>query len=121
RAALVPKVRSLADFDTASDAADVSDLRAALGLPPLRLFGVSYGTRLALAVLRDHADDVASAVIDSVLPTQVDLVADSGRNANRAFERIFEGCAADAACAAAYPDLRQAFYDGIALLDVTPA
>jgi pimeloyl-ACP methyl ester carboxylesterase len=121
RDALAPKVVSLSDFDTASNAADVDELRRALGYPAWDLFGVSYGTRLALTVARDFAAGTRSIAIDSVLPLQVDPFAEQGPNANRAFEHIFDGCAAQPSCAAAYPSLRQDFYDTLMALDTNPA
>ena len=65
---LAAKVVSLSHFDSASSATDINDLRVALGYPAWDLFGISYGTRLALTVLRDYPDSVRSIVIDSVLP-----------------------------------------------------
>src|SRR5207302_4130586 len=48
-------------------AADVNDIRQALGYAQLDLYGLSYGTKLALAVMRDFPTTVRSAVLDSVL------------------------------------------------------
>ena len=50
-------------FTNRESAADIEDLRKALGVPKLRLFGFSYGTHLALAVLRDHPSSVERAVL----------------------------------------------------------
>jgi len=72
---------NLAHFDTAANAADVRELRSALGYATWNLFGVSYGTRLALEVLRQGQDGVRSAVIDSVLPVSPDVA-----NAHRVLE-----------------------------------
>ena len=76
---LAAKVVSLSHFDSASSATDINDLRIALGYPAWDLFGISYGTRLALTVLRDYPDSVRSIVIDSVLPPQVDALAEAGQ------------------------------------------
>src|SRR3712207_8801561 len=37
------------------------------------LYGVSYGTDLALQILRDHPEGIRSVVLDSVVPPQLDL------------------------------------------------
>jgi pimeloyl-ACP methyl ester carboxylesterase len=50
-------------FTNAESAADIHDLRVALGVSKVRLFGFSYGTHLALAVLRAYGDDVERAVL----------------------------------------------------------
>lgn len=49
-------------FTNAETAADIEDLRKALGVPKLRLFGFSYGTHLGLAVLRAFPASVERAV-----------------------------------------------------------
>ena len=43
-------------YNTRDNAADVADLIHALGVPKARLVGISYGTFLGFAVLRDHAN-----------------------------------------------------------------
>ena len=82
---------------------------------------MSYGTRLALAVERDFPEAVHSLVLDSALPPSVNQVTDRAANAERAFRALFDGCAADLACAAAYPDLETVFYDLVAQFNDTPA
>lgn len=50
-------------FTNRESAADIEDIRKALGVPKLRLFGFSYGTHLALAVLRGHPTSIERAVL----------------------------------------------------------
>jgi pimeloyl-ACP methyl ester carboxylesterase len=50
-------------FTNRESAADLDDLRKALGASKLRLFGFSYGTHLALATLRNYGDVIESAVL----------------------------------------------------------
>ena len=42
-------------------------MRQALGVEKLTLFGISYGTKLALAYARAHPDHVERIALDSVL------------------------------------------------------
>ncbi|MCA9753167.1 MAG: alpha/beta fold hydrolase [Gemmatimonadetes bacterium] len=56
----------LADFDTVASADDVDDVRAALGIQRVVLFGASYGTHLGIAYLRRHGDRVERAVLSRV-------------------------------------------------------
>lgn len=56
----------LASFNTRESAEDVEDLRRALGLDQVVLFGSSYGSHLGLAVLRQHPESVARAVLQKV-------------------------------------------------------
>ncbi|MDH5196485.1 MAG: alpha/beta hydrolase [Gemmatimonadota bacterium] len=50
-------------FNTRESAADLDDLRAALGADRLVLWGISYGTHLALAYIRQFPDRVAAAIL----------------------------------------------------------
>jgi pimeloyl-ACP methyl ester carboxylesterase len=104
-------------YTSAQSAADVEDLRTALGYPAWNLYGISYGTRLALTVMRDHPAGVRSAILDSVYPPNVDGYGEQPVNAERAFELLFAGCARQPTCAAAYPSLRRDFADTVERLD----
>ena len=53
---------------TAAHAADVVDVMAALGHQRWLLYGVSYGTTIALEVLRNAPAGLAGAVLDGVYP-----------------------------------------------------
>jgi pimeloyl-ACP methyl ester carboxylesterase len=113
-------VADLTTYNTANSAADVNDLRLALGYDQVNLWGQSYGTRLALGVMRDYPQGVRSVVLDSVYPPDVDMYLESPANLDRALEVLFEACAADAACSAAYPDLRQVFFNTAEHLNSNP-
>ncbi|HLF27446.1 MAG TPA: alpha/beta fold hydrolase [Anaerolineae bacterium] len=111
---------NLAAYNSAESAADLEDLRQVLGIERWNLYGISYGTRLALTALRDSPDGIRSVVIDSVLPLQVDLYSETPASGARAFDTLFEACAADAECNAAFPDLREVFFALAAQLDQQP-
>ncbi len=108
-------------FDSLENAADVDAVRAALGYDRINLYGVSYGTLLALHVMRNFPAIVRSAVIDSVVPTQNNFVIEATRSENRALTELFNACAADTACNRDYPNLEKTFYDLVERLDKTPA
>lgn len=67
-------------LNTNASADDLEDLRVALGAEKLRLWGISYGTHLALATVKRHPDSIESMVVAGVegldatckLPSQVD-------------------------------------------------
>lgn len=102
-------------YNTDATADDVDDLRKALGIAEWNIFGVSYGTTVALDVLRRHPDAVRSAVIDSVYPTTVGFGGVKAlASAARVFTTFFAGCLADPGCAAAYPTLQA---DVLSLVD----
>src|SRR5579859_2041292 len=55
---LVKQGVNLSDFNSAESAADVSDLRVALGYKEWNLYGISYGTRLGLTIMRDFPQGI---------------------------------------------------------------
>ena len=57
----------LAGYNTRESAEDVEDLRRALGAPKLKILAGSYGTHLALAILRAHGDAVERAALVGVV------------------------------------------------------
>jgi len=117
---LVSEGVDLDAYDTEASAADVADLRTALDLDGWNLYGVSYGTRLALATMRSHPEGIRSVVLDSVYPTDVGGLEPSTKGADAAFERLFAACAADEACAAQHPDIEQQFAGVVEELNATP-
>src|SRR4051794_17936706 len=54
-------------YTTPDSVEDLEALRVALGVDRLTLFGVSYGTELALAYARAHPDHVERMILDSVV------------------------------------------------------
>jgi pimeloyl-ACP methyl ester carboxylesterase len=56
-------------FSTRDQAGDLDSVRAALGLQQVALFGLSYGTKLAVAYALLHPDHVDRILLDSVLRT----------------------------------------------------
>lgn len=119
-AADLRRVADLTAYHSAASAADVDDLRRALGYEQVNLWGGSYGTRLALTVMRDHPHGVRSAVLDSVYPPDVDLYAAAPANLDRSLGLLFETCAASPVCSINYPDLERVFYDTVDRLNEQP-
>lgn len=96
-------------FTTSLAVADLDLVREALGYERLNLYGISYGTRVAQHYLRRFPQRVRSVVLDGVLPTQVALGPDIALASQAALDALFERCRAEAACAAAYPQLQHRF------------
>lgn len=118
---LVSEGVNLQAYNSAENAADVEDLRIALGYDEWNLFGISYGTRLALTVMRDFPEGLRSVVIDSVYPPEINSWEEYGQNTADVFGRVFQACAQDADCGDAYPDLEEAFYRTVEDLNAQPA
>lgn len=120
RRELTSRGADLTAYNSAENAADVEDLRRVLGYEKWDLFGISYGTRLALTVMRDHPQGLRSVVLDSVYPLQANLFTEHLDNVARAAGLLFDSCSADAACAGGYPDLETVFYQQVDTLELQP-
>ena len=110
----------LAAYNTAENAADIADLRVALGIDTWNVYGVSYGSNLALSVLRDHPQGIRSVVLDSVSPPANNIVENWWTAPASSFKAIFAACAAQPSCARAYPNLAADFTATVNRLDKTP-
>jgi pimeloyl-ACP methyl ester carboxylesterase len=82
---------------------DIQDLRQTLGLKQVDLLGVSYGTRIALAVVKHDPRGVRAVVLDSPWTPEAKWAEGGPEMVSDAVKEIFKRCAADAACAAKYP------------------
>lgn len=107
-------------YNSAESAADVADLRTVLGYDEWNLYGISYGTKLALTVMRDHPEGIRSVVLDSVYPPERDLVTETPADFARALGEFFAACEEDANCSAAYPDLEPRFFAQVDALNASP-
>lgn len=107
-------------YTTLSDAADIHDLIQTLGFAQVDLYGVSYGTRLALEIMRAYPQHVRSVILDSTVPAQSRLITSIPTSTSRVFKVLFDGCAADATCNAKYPQLGSVFYSLVTSLNAQP-
>jgi pimeloyl-ACP methyl ester carboxylesterase len=108
-------------YTSADNAADVADLRVALGYDMWNLYGISYGTRLGLTTMRDHPEGIRSVILDSTVPLQNEMLVTGPPAAQRAVDIFFADCAANPDCSAAYPDLDDLFFDLVDSLNENPA
>ncbi len=103
---------NIAAFNTVESAADLMAVRTALGLSRWNLLGTSYGTALALELVRRDGAAIRSVVLNSPTSPGASWLATERMVAIRdVYRRLFADCAADAACNAAYPDLEPVFLD----------
>jgi len=110
----------LTDFGTAVTAQDFETVRRALGVKQWDVFGVSYGTTVAMTLMARYPDTIRSAVLDSVDPPDPFLSLES---INFADDRaaLFAACNRDTECTAAYPHLDQMYRETLRQLDQSPA
>lgn len=110
----------LAAYNTTESAADVADLRVAMGIKDWNIYGVSYGTDLALQTLRDHPAGIRSVAIDAVVPPHIDVIETGWRAALESSTAIYAACAAQPDCHAAFPDGRAEYIQVINDLAANP-
>lgn len=76
----------LSAYNTQESADDVEELRRALGVPQVSLLGISYGTHLALSILKRHEARINRVVLAGVVGPGHVLKLPS--NIQRALERV---------------------------------
>lgn len=104
-------------YNTAENAADVADLRLALGLAEWDLLGISYGTRLALEVMRSHPEGVRAVILDSPFPPNADTPVEEIFSLTDALTELYADCERDKYCGEEYPDLEAVFLETIRRLN----
>jgi len=107
---LVGQGIDLSGYNSRENAADLEALRETLEIESWDVWGISYGTKLALTYMRDYPDNIRTAILDSNYPLEENLFTTYVPNVDRAFSTFFDACAAEAACSAAYPDLENTFW-----------
>jgi pimeloyl-ACP methyl ester carboxylesterase len=108
----LPHVRAESDlgyFTTPIAVQDLDAVRRALGAGHINLVAFSYGTRVALEYQRQFPGAVRRMVLDGVAPADMALPVSSSLDNQQAFDSLVAACAAEPACARAYPDLRARF------------
>ena len=99
---------------------DLDRVRAQLGYAKINLFGVSYGTRVALTYADTYPEQTRSMTLDGVVPADQPLGQDVARNAQSALDKIFQRCQSDSACSEAFPNLADSFAKLMSQLDREP-
>ncbi|MEO1088061.1 MAG: alpha/beta hydrolase, partial [Acidobacteriota bacterium] len=100
---------------------DIHDIVTALGYGKANLYGGSWGTRSALLYAHRYPDHVRSVILDGALPLENPAPLYAAEDAERALHGLFDDCAADAACADAFPDLEGDMQRAVARLEEAEA
>ncbi|WP_404431439.1 alpha/beta hydrolase [Microbacterium lacus] len=93
----------LSAYTSAESAADLADLRTALGYTRWNIYGASYGARLALTVMRDRPDGLEAVILDGAYPPQIDLIEAEPAGFVGAVDALIAACASDDDCDERYP------------------
>jgi pimeloyl-ACP methyl ester carboxylesterase len=100
----------LATFTTTATVRDLDAVRSALGYDTINLYGISYGTRVALSFLAQYPDRVRSTILDGVIPQDVVLGPEIlSEGPARARATVVRRCQMEPACAKRFPNLPRDF------------
>jgi pimeloyl-ACP methyl ester carboxylesterase len=110
----------LTGYNSVENAADIDAIRQALGYDKIVYYGESYGTLLGQYLLRAHPEILEAIILDGIAPATATRWTDVTK-INESFVRVFDACAADEACHAAYPDPEGALARALATLKANPA
>jgi pimeloyl-ACP methyl ester carboxylesterase len=107
-------------FNSLEDAADVNDVRAALGYDRIIYHGASYGTQLGEHLMRDYPDILEGVILDGAngLARQ-SWVEDAAKDAQWGIDHLTQLCEADSVCAETY-DIPALVDAALALFDDGP-
>lgn len=111
---------ALHHLGTVRSANDVADLGNLLEVEGWHLYGTSYGTRLALEIERQHPEKVASIVLDSVYPQEVDGEETMPDLFIDAVEGMLKACKDEPTCALQYSQLQEKLHIVLKRLSIEP-
>lgn len=106
-------------YTTIQNAADIEDLRLALGARKLNLWGISYGSHLGLAFMKYHGASVNKAVLSGI--EGLDQTVKRPAMTDKMFAHVQDLIDADPQAKAAYPDLAGMMRRVTARLNAQPA
>jgi pimeloyl-ACP methyl ester carboxylesterase len=111
----------LTKYTTSMAMDDLDDVRAWLGYDKIDLFGGSYGTRAELVYMRRHPEHVRSVILLAVAPTDLKMPLHHSEAGARAMDLLLGECEQEAACHAAFPQIRDDWRNALAQLEKQPA
>ncbi|WP_405593341.1 alpha/beta fold hydrolase [Streptomyces sp. NBC_01092] len=111
---------ALSAYNTGESAADYAALRVALGIRQWNVFGISYGTDLALTYMRKFPQGIRSVGIDGVLPPSLAGASLTWSAARQGFDGLFKACAQQSSCNRRYPNLSRTFERLVRRLEARP-
>lgn len=105
-------------YTTLENAADLSDLRQQLGAEKISLWGISYGSHLALAALKQMEAELDRVVMTAI--EGLDQTVKQPVRSERYFDRLQAAIDTDPAAKARYPDVKALMARVLGQLEATP-
>jgi pimeloyl-ACP methyl ester carboxylesterase len=107
-------------LNTRATVEDAEDLRRALKSGPWNVYGVSYGTLVALDYLRRHPTSIHAAILDSVYPPNSVHGHEQLTATALAYAAVQRACDRQPDCKARFPDIVGRLAAATQRLDATP-
>src|ERR1700722_1639237 len=109
RQELASKTSDLGAYNTFESAADLDDLRVAMHIAKWNVYGISYGTDLALTYLRDHPGGIRWVAFDGVFPPSLAGAGAAWTSAGEGVNAVFKACQRQVPCRQRYGDVGATF------------
>src|SRR5262249_36868721 len=90
------------------------------GIHKWNVFGTSYGTNLAMTLMRQHPRGIRSVTIDAVEPPETVAANLFAPNAQEGFGRLFRACMKQPQCWPRHPGIEQTFTNLVRRLEAHP-
>jgi pimeloyl-ACP methyl ester carboxylesterase len=95
----------ISKYNTTENAKDIPTIIKTLGYESYNLYGISYGTKLALEAMRVAPEGIRSVIIDGVAPPWIKLYDTFAQKVSEPIEHVVEQCKADETCNSTFPEL----------------
>jgi len=98
----------LSAYNTRENARDVKALRRALGFENWNVWGISYGSVLGQAYIKEDPEGIRAVALDAIMPLQIQDTEEHWRVIHwfvRDLEKLQEICQRQPDCARHYPDI----------------
>lgn len=111
----------LTHYDTSALADDVEAVRVALGIDQWDLVAVSYGTTVAIEIMRRYPETVRSATLDGTYPPDRNTIEDQQGAIDYGLSLYDQACPPGSACNEGPETISELFQIAVARLDAEPA
>jgi len=103
------KIADLKQYTTTNVVKDLEDVRKWLGYGKINIYGLSYGTRVALVYMRMFPTSIESCILWSPIPTYGRMPLYHAKFAQNSLEKLFNDCKHDSTCHNTFPNIENEF------------
>ncbi|HEY1977362.1 MAG TPA: alpha/beta hydrolase [Candidatus Baltobacteraceae bacterium] len=120
RGELSAETSDLGAYNTLESSDDMEALRIALHVAKWNVYGISYGTDLALNYMRMHPGGIRAVGIDGIFPPSLAGGVASWPSAAEGLDAIFKACGEQTACHQRYGDIARTFQQLVNQYEASP-